>query len=197
MTKMVEFDQFFLHENRIEIPPDPPFSKGGNVLLFSETCRHAILSGMRSENSLGISPLFAKPRTPPPLPNPKYLPLYQTPNTLPLYQTPNTLPLYQRGPGGFNDRPKKTPNISPFHLTLEFSRLMPNVGEASAVGKIGAKRCHSAKKAVFAGMARSYRVFSWARAPPLAGMARSYCRNGPCPRHATPDFDGTLPAAPV
>jgi len=33
-----------------------------------------------------------------------------------------------------------------------------------------------------AGMARSYGVFSWARAPPLAGMARSYCRSGPCPR---------------
>jgi hypothetical protein len=44
----------------IEIPPDPPFSKGGNVLLFSETCRHAILSGMLSENSLRISPLFRK-----------------------------------------------------------------------------------------------------------------------------------------
>ena len=51
---------------------------------------------------------------------------------------------------------------------------MPNVREASTVGKIGAKRCHSAKKAVF------------------AGMARSYSRSGPCPRHATPDFDGTL-----
>jgi hypothetical protein len=50
----------------IEIPHDPPFSKGGNVLLFSETCRHPILSGMRSENSLGISPPFAKSRTPPP-----------------------------------------------------------------------------------------------------------------------------------
>jgi hypothetical protein len=33
---------------------------------------------------------------------------------------------------------------------------MPKVGGASAVGKIGGKRCHSAKKAVFAGMARSY-----------------------------------------
>jgi hypothetical protein len=72
----------------IEIPPDPPFSKGGNVLLFSETCRHTILAGMRSENSLGISP---------PLPNPEHLP-----------------PLVKGGWGGFNDRPKKTPNISPF-----------------------------------------------------------------------------------
>jgi hypothetical protein len=27
---------------------------------------------------------------------------------------PKYLPLYQRGPGGFNDRPKETPNISPF-----------------------------------------------------------------------------------
>jgi hypothetical protein len=32
------------------------------------------------------------------------------------------------------------------HLTLEFSRVLPNVGEASAVGKIGGKQCHSAKK---------------------------------------------------
>jgi hypothetical protein len=38
----------------IEIPPDPPFSKGGNVLLFSETCRHA------AEDSLRISPPFTK-----------------------------------------------------------------------------------------------------------------------------------------
>jgi hypothetical protein len=37
------------------------------------------------------------------------------------------------------------------HLTLEFSRLMPNRGEASAVGKIGAKRRHSAKKGCFRG----------------------------------------------
>jgi hypothetical protein len=43
---------------------------------------------MRSENSLGISP---------PLPNPEHLP-----------------PLVKGGWGGFNDRPKKTPNISPF-----------------------------------------------------------------------------------
>jgi hypothetical protein len=57
----------------IEIPPDPPFSKGGNVLLFSGTCRHA------AEDSIRISPPFAKGE-----------------------------------PGGFNDRPKKTPNISPF-----------------------------------------------------------------------------------
>jgi hypothetical protein len=42
-------------------PPRPPFFKGGgNVLLFSETCRHAILCGIRSENSLGISPSFRK-----------------------------------------------------------------------------------------------------------------------------------------
>jgi hypothetical protein len=45
---------------------------------------------------------------------PEHLPLYQTLNTLPLYQTLNTLPLYQRGPGGFTDRPKKTPNTSLF-----------------------------------------------------------------------------------
>jgi hypothetical protein len=38
----------------MEIPPDPPFSKGGNVLLFSETCRHA------AEDSLRISPPFTK-----------------------------------------------------------------------------------------------------------------------------------------
>jgi hypothetical protein len=43
---------------------------------------------------------------------------------------------------------------------------MPNVSEASAVGKIGGKRRHSAKKAVFAGMARSY---------------DSKERRGPCP----------------
>jgi hypothetical protein len=72
---VVEFDQFFLHD--IEIPPDPPFSKGGNVLLFSETCRHEILPGMRFENSLRISPLLQRPKYPPPffLQNPKYLPL--------------------------------------------------------------------------------------------------------------------------
>jgi hypothetical protein len=33
------------------------------------------------------------------------------------------------------------------HLTLEFSRVMPNIREASAVEKIGEKRRHSAKKA--------------------------------------------------
>jgi hypothetical protein len=49
---------------------------------------------------------------------------------------------------------------------LEFFRVMPNVSEASAVGKIGGKRRHSAKKAVFAGMARSY---------------DSKERRGPCP----------------
>jgi hypothetical protein len=54
-------------------PPRPPFFKGGDVLLFSETCRHAILSGMRSENSLGISP---------PLPNPEHLSLCQTLNSV-------------------------------------------------------------------------------------------------------------------
>ena len=32
------------------------------------------------------------------------------------------------------------------YLKIEFSRLMPNVREASAVGQIGAKRCHSPKK---------------------------------------------------
>jgi hypothetical protein len=41
------------------------------------------------------------------------------------------------------------------HLTLEFSRVIPSVSEESAVGKIGGKRRHSAKKAVFAGMAPS------------------------------------------
>jgi hypothetical protein len=32
------------------------------------------------------------------------------------------------------------------HLILEFSRVIPSVSEESAVGKIGGKRCHSAKK---------------------------------------------------
>jgi hypothetical protein len=62
-------------------------------------------------------------------------------------------------------------------LTLEFSRVIPSVSEESAVGKIGGKRCHSAKKAVFAGMVRS---------------CDSKGRRGPCPRHGTSDFDGAL-----
>jgi hypothetical protein len=53
------------------------------------------------------------------------------------------------------------------HLTLEFSRLMPNSGEASAVGKIGAKRRHSAKK----------RLFSRAWTAPTTARG-----GGPCPR---------------
>jgi hypothetical protein len=101
VTKVVEFDQFFLHD--IEIPPDPPFSKGGMFCCFRK------LAGMRSFPA--CHPKIAS----------EYLPLYQTPNTSPLCQAPNTsplcqalntLPLYQRGPGGFNDRPKKTPNTS-------------------------------------------------------------------------------------
>jgi hypothetical protein len=32
---------------KMEIPPDPPFSKGGNVLLFSGTCRHAAEDSLR------------------------------------------------------------------------------------------------------------------------------------------------------
>ena len=76
---------------------------------FRGACRHVILCGMRSENSLRISP---------PLPNPEHLPLYQRGpggfNDKPK-ETPNISPLYQRGAGGgFNDRPKKTPNISTF-----------------------------------------------------------------------------------
>jgi hypothetical protein len=79
-----------------EIPPDPPFSKGGNVLLFSETCRHAILSGMRSENSLRISP-------PPPF-----------------RKGQNTSPFCKGGRGDFI-RPKDTPNISPFRKRQDIS----------------------------------------------------------------------------
>ena len=103
-----------------EIPPDPPFFKGGgNVLLFSGTCRHA------AEDSLRISLPFAKPQTSPPFPNPKHLPLFPKAKKPPLYQrgvggdltigqrkpqtspplpTPKYLPLYKGGRGDFHSR---------------------------------------------------------------------------------------------
>jgi hypothetical protein len=63
------------------------------------------LSGMRSENSLGISPPFAKPRTPPPFAKPRTPPPFaKTPNTLPLCQTPNTSPFTKGGRGDFHSR---------------------------------------------------------------------------------------------
>jgi hypothetical protein len=73
-------------------------------------------------------------------------------------------------------------------LTLEFSRVIPSVSEESAVGKNGGKRCHSAKKAVFAGIARSCE--SKGRRGPCP--RKTPRRSGPCPRHGTSDFDGTL-----
>jgi hypothetical protein len=48
------------------------------------------------------------------LPKPENLPLLPKPEHLPLLPKPENLPLLQRGPGGFNDRLKKTPKISPF-----------------------------------------------------------------------------------
>jgi hypothetical protein len=86
----------------IEIPPDPPFSKGGMFCCFRK------LAGMRSFPA--YDPKIAS----------EYLPLYQTPKYLPLSQRPKYLPLSQRGPGGFTDRPKKTPNTSPFRKNLKY-----------------------------------------------------------------------------
>jgi hypothetical protein len=68
----------------IEIPPDPPFSKGGECSAVFQRggemfCCFRKLSGMQ--------PKIAS----------EYLP-----------------PLPKGGRGGFNDRPKETPNISPF-----------------------------------------------------------------------------------
>jgi hypothetical protein len=67
---------------------------------------------MRSENSLRISPPFPKAQISPPLPKAKISP--PLPN-------PKHPPPLQRGPGGFNDRPRSPPNISPFRKTPNIS----------------------------------------------------------------------------
>jgi hypothetical protein len=75
-----------------EIPPDPPFSKGGMFCCFRK------LAGMQSFPA--YDPKIA-PEYLPPLPKAKKSP-------------PPPFFLPKRGRGGFNDRPKKTPNTSPF-----------------------------------------------------------------------------------
>jgi hypothetical protein len=95
-----------------------------------------------------------------------------------------------KGRGGM---PTKTPRRSgpcPRHFSsldtfpVSFRALARNPQSGRSAGNGGIRQ----KKAVFAGMARSYDSKGRGGMP-----TKTPRRSGPCPRHGTSDFDGALP----